>query len=54
MKKLKIMIDLDGVIWDIMGVFVEIHNDIYNSNVKYEDIDGWWFFPQGEFELSSY
>jgi len=47
---MKIMLDLDGVIWDIMGVFVEIHNKIYNRNVKYEDIDGWWFFPQDIFE----
>lgn len=49
MKK-KIMLDLDGVIWDIMPVFVEIHNEIYNTDVKYEDINGWWFFPQDEFE----
>ncbi len=47
---MKIMVDLDGVIWDIMGVFVEIHNEIFQSDVKYEDIDGWWFFPQDEFE----
>lgn len=44
------MLDLDGVVWDIMGIFVEIHNEIYHTDVKYEDIDGWWFFPQDEFE----
>ena len=47
---MKIMLDLDGVVWDIMHVFVEIHNEIFNRGVKYEDIDGWWFFPQNEFE----
>ena len=47
---MKVMLDLDGVVWDIMKIFVKIHNDIYNSKVKYEDIDGWWFFPRSEFE----
>ncbi len=47
---MRIMLDLDGVVWDIMRIFVEIHNEIYNRGVKYEDIDGWWFFPQDEFE----
>ena len=50
MTKLKIGVDLDGVVWDIMGIFVEIHNKIYNRGVKYEDVNDWWFFPQDEFE----
>lgn len=48
--KLKIMVDLDGVIWDIMRVFLRIYNRIYTENVKYEDIDGWYYFPQERFE----
>lgn len=44
------MVDLDGVVWDIMHVFVEIHNGIYHRDVKYEDVNDWWFFPQDEFE----
>jgi len=50
MDKLKIAVDLDGVVWDIMRVFVRIYNRIYSENVKYEDIDDWYFFPQERFE----
>ena len=50
MVKLKIMVDLDGVIWDIMRVFLRIYNRIYNENVKYEDIDDWYYFPKERFE----
>jgi len=48
--KLKIMVDLDGVVWDIMYVFVDIYNKMYNENVKYDDIDDWYYFPQERFE----
>jgi len=51
MIKLKIMVDLDGVIWDIMGVFVDIYNKLYNENVKYEDINDWYYFSQDRFEV---
>ena len=51
MIKLKIMVDLDGVVWDIMGVFVDIYNSLYKENVKYEDIDDWYYFPQERFEV---
>ena len=44
------MVDLDGVVWDIMYVFVDIYNKMYNENVKYEDIDDWYYFPQERFE----
>lgn len=50
MNKLKIAVDIDGVIWDIMGAFTDIYNKLYNENVKYEDIDDWYFFPQERFE----
>ena len=43
-EEMKIMLDLDGVVWDIMHIFVEIYNEQFNENVKYEDISGWWFF----------
>lgn len=47
---MKIAVDLDGVVWDIMGVFVEIYNEMFNKDVKYEDIDDWWFFCEEEFK----
>jgi len=48
---MKIFCDLDGVVWDIMGIFVEIYNEQFNENVKYEDIDSWWFFSQDCFDI---
>jgi len=47
---MKIAVDLDGVVWDIMRVFLKIYNRIYSENVKYEDIDDWYYFPQERFE----
>ena len=51
MNKLKIAVDLDGVIWDIMGIFVDIYNRLYKENVKYEDVDSWYFFPQDRWDV---
>jgi len=34
-----------------MRVFVEIYNSLYKENVKYEDIDDWYYFPQDRFEV---
>jgi len=51
MNKLKIAVDLDGVVWDIMHVFVDIYNRLYKENVKYEDIDDWYYFPQDRWEV---
>lgn len=51
MKKLKIALDLDGVVWDIMSVFVDVYNKLYNENVKYESIDDWYFFPQDRWDV---
>ena len=51
MNKLKIAVDLDGVVWSIMGVFTDIYNKLYKQNVKPEDIDGWNFFPEERFEV---
>lgn len=51
MSKLKIMVDIDGVIWDIMSTFVEIYNKLYGENVKYEDIDQWYFWSQDRWEV---
>lgn len=45
------MLDLDGVVWDIMGIFVEIYNEQFNENVKYKDIDGWWFFEYEKWKV---
>ena len=51
MNKLKIAVDLDGVVWDIMHVFVDIYNRLYKENVKYEDIDDWYYFPQDRWDV---
>lgn len=51
MRKLKIMVDIDGVIWDIMHIFVEIYNKLYEENVKYEDIDQWYFWSQDRWDV---
>ena len=51
MNKLKIAVDLDGVVWDIMGVFIDIYNSLFKENVKYEDIDDWYFFLKNALKL---
>lgn len=51
MTKLKIAVDLDGVVWDIMGVFIDIYNRLYKEDVCIEDVDGWYYFPQERFEV---
>lgn len=47
---MKIAVDLDGVVWNIMGVFLELYNKKYNKNIKYEDVIQWYFFPQKRFK----
>ena len=51
MTKLKIAVDLDGVVWDIMNVFVDIYNRLYKEDNKVEDIDDWYYFPQERWEV---
>lgn len=51
MTKLKIAVDLDGVVWDIMDVFIDIYNRLYKEDVCIEDVDGWYYFPQERFEV---
>jgi len=51
MTKLKIAVDLDGVVWDIMGVFVDIYNRLYKEDNKVEDVDDWYYFPQERWEV---
>ena len=36
--KQKVALDLDGVIWDLIDVWLERYNKIYNDNVVSEDI----------------
>jgi len=48
---MKIILDLDGVVWDIMHVFVDIYNSLFKENVKYKDIDGWWYFPYDKWKI---
>lgn len=51
MSKLKIAVDLDGVVWDIMGVFIDIYNSLFKKNVKWEDVDDWYYFPKEQFDI---
>ena len=51
MTKLKIGVDLDGVIWDIMNTFVDIYNKLYKEDNKVEDIVDWYYFPQERWEV---
>lgn len=46
---MKIAVDIDGVIWDIMGVFLELYNEKYKENIKFNDVIEWYFFPQKNF-----
>lgn len=45
-----IAVDLDGVIWDIMGVFLELYNKKFGTNIKIEEVDEWYYFPKENFE----
>ena len=49
-KKMDIAVDLDGVVWDIMTVFLEIYNEDYGKDIKRHEVDDWYFFPQKQFE----
>ena len=33
MRKIKVAIDLDGVIWDLVTHWVDTYNDIYKDNI---------------------
>ncbi len=45
------MVDLDGVVWDIMGVFINIYNKIYKEKIRYNDVNDWYYFPQSKWEI---
>ena len=45
-----IAVDLDGVVWDIMIVFLEIYNEKFGTNIKIEEVDEWYYFPQENFQ----
>lgn len=47
---MNIAVDLDGVVWDIMGVFLELYNEKFKKNIKICDVNEWCFFPQKNFE----
>jgi len=50
-NKMNIAVDIDGVVWDIMGVFLEIYNERFKTNIKIEEVEEWYFFPQENFEV---
>ena len=45
-----IAVDLDGVVWDIMGVFLELYNKRFRTNIKIEKVNEWYFFSQKNFQ----
>ena len=47
---MNIAVDLDGVIWDIMGVFLELYNEKFETNIKVEEVDEWYYFPEEKFQ----
>lgn len=46
---MKIAVDLDGVIWDIMISFVNIYNEEYDKSLHVYDVNKWAFFTDEEF-----
>jgi 5'(3')-deoxyribonucleotidase len=46
---MKIAIDLDGVVWDLMTIFIKTYNKLYNENVKFNDVQDWHYFPGDRF-----
>ena len=38
MRKIKVAIDLDGVIWDLVTPWVDTYNDIYKDDVKKDEL----------------
>ncbi len=40
-KKLRIGIDMDDVLWDLVGAWLQRHNEINDDNVKPQDIKTW-------------
>lgn len=44
-----IAVDIDGVIWDIMEVFLELYNRIYRTDIQFNDVITWYHFPLERF-----
>ena len=49
-NQMRIAIDLDGVIWDFQSRFMNLYNQEYNENVRYEDVLRWDFYPKKRWE----
>jgi len=47
---MEIAVDLDGVVWDIMRIFIDIYNEDYDENEVFENVTKWFHFPQERFE----
>jgi len=45
-----IAVDLDGVIWCITRIFIDIYNEDYNENEVFEETTKWFQFPQERFK----
>ena len=41
MRKLRILIDMDDVLWDLLGTWIQYLNETYNTNVAVEDVKEW-------------
>jgi len=47
---MRIAVDLDGVIWDIMYAFCKVYNRKYDKNITPKDVNEWYYFPTPIFE----
>jgi uncharacterized HAD superfamily protein len=48
---MKIAIDVDGVILDLMGEFCQIYNERFGTNYSKEDANNWDFYKDWEMSL---
>lgn len=47
---MRIAVDLDGVIWDILSMLVTSYNKKYKKNLTINDIDKWNYFSERVFK----
>jgi uncharacterized HAD superfamily protein len=40
----QIAVDLDGVLWNLMAKYVEVHNELYKDTKTINDVSDWEFF----------
>lgn len=45
---MKIAVDVDGVLLDLMVTYCDIYNELYQTNYKKQDVNRWDFFVEWE------